>query len=132
MTPPVGDLYPAFYAQLETLDRIFEFWIAITFGVITATFFAGSRISNLMYGLISILYGLVSLNLMARSYVAGLKVFELSQQLVDAGEYLPAGYWNLIIAALTMLAFIGGTIGTIYFIWHTYKSGHSEPIDDSE
>ena len=126
MNPPVGDLYPAFYAQIETLDRIFEFWIAITFGVITATFFAGSRITTLMYSLISILYGVVSVNLMVRSYVAGLKFLELNQQLLDAGEYLPAGSWNLIITALTMLAFVGGTIGTIYFIWHTYKSGQPE------
>ena len=34
MEASIGDLYEAFYAQLENQDRIFEFWITMTFAVV--------------------------------------------------------------------------------------------------
>jgi hypothetical protein len=41
----IGDLYQAFYAQLENSDRIFAFWLSATFAVVVATFFAAANIT---------------------------------------------------------------------------------------
>ena len=122
MDPSIGDLYEAFYAQLATSDRIFEFWITATFAVVVAVFFVGSKMSRTLYILLSCMYGVVSVNLMIRSYQAATKFVELRQQLLDAGEVMPSDELNTAVGLLTVLAYIAGTIGTLYFGWHTYKS----------
>ena len=73
MDLPVGDLYDVLYAVLEASDRIFEFWITASFSVVIASFFAASRMTRAMFVLISIMYGIVSANMLVRWFIATLK-----------------------------------------------------------
>ena len=47
------------------------------------------------------MYGVVSVNLMIRSYVAVTKLLDLREQLLDAGEVMPGDELNTAVGLLT-------------------------------
>ena len=120
MDKSIGDLYEAMYAQLATSDRIFEFWIAVTFAVLAAAFIAGPRLTKFLCWLITVMYSVVALNLILRASVASQKFGELQRQLIDAGEWMPGGFETIAVGLLTLSTYLGGTFVTLYFVWYTY------------
>jgi hypothetical protein len=122
MEASIGDLYEAFYAQLENQDRIYEFWITLTFAVAAGTFIAAQKLTKSLLILLSTLYLVVAVNLILRSVVSVQKLNELQSQLVQAGEVFHKQFLNDTIATLTAITYFGGTLGALYFIWHTYHT----------
>ena len=123
MEKTIGDLYEALYAQLGAMDRIVEFWIGITFAVIVATFFAGNKLTRLMYALVTTMYGIVSAYLALRYLNASGKFTELQSQLISAGEWMPTGALNISVGFLSLAMYVVGTLGTLYFLLQTYNQG---------
>lgn len=125
MEASIGDLYEAFYAQLENQDRIFEFWITLTFAVAAGAFIAAKKLTRSLFVMLTAMYLIVSINLILRSIVSALKFRELQTQLAMAGESFPADDLKIGIAVLTVLTFIAGTLATLYFVWHTYREARN-------
>lgn len=129
MEASIGDLYEAFYAQLENQDRIFEFWITLTFAVAVAAYIAASNLTRSLYILVTTMYLVVSINLILRSIVSAMKFRELQMQLERAGEVFPLTDVKIAIAVLTVVTFILGTLATLYFVWHTYREARINKHD---
>jgi len=119
---PVGNIYETLYAVLEASDRIFEFWITASFAVVIATFFAASRMTKIMFVLISFMYAIVSANMAIRWSIATLKFRELQAALIEQGEVFPASLLVNTSGLLTITTFVIGTCGTLYFAWYTYRN----------
>ncbi len=121
MEASIGDLYEAFYAQLENQDRIFEFWITMTFAVVAGTFIASEKLTRAIFVLVCTMYLTVSATLLLRMYSSGSKLLELESQLIEAGEAFPGRWVDSAASVLTVVTFLGGTAATLYFAFHTYR-----------
>ncbi len=122
MDIPVGNIYETLYAVLEASDRIFEFWITASFAVVIATFLAASRVTKVMFVLISFTYGIVLANMLIRWSIATLKFRELQAALIEQGEVFPSSLLINTSGLLTITTFVIGTCGTLYFVWFTYRN----------
>jgi len=56
-------IYQMLYASLSLADSTIQIWFTVTFAIIVAGYFAGTRIGHPMYRLVSSLYGIYSLEL---------------------------------------------------------------------
>ncbi len=122
MDIPVGNIYETLYAVLEASDRIFEFWITASFAVVIATFLAASRVTKVMFVLISFTYGIVLANMLIRWSIATLKFREIQASLIEQGKVFPSSLLIDTSGFLTITTFIIGTCGTLYFVWFTYRN----------
>ena len=81
----IAELYDVFYAALEVLDRLFEFWLTGSFALLIATYFIGEKMNRTMYWLICIGYCLFSAGLAIRYLASGAKLLDMRTQLEAAG-----------------------------------------------
>jgi hypothetical protein len=113
------------YSTLSLADSILQIWLTVTFAVIVASYLAGSRISDFMYYLISGLYGLAALVLVARFVSAAYQIYHYRDLLVVNGfEPWPVPpLVTHIIGGGTFLLLSGGSIATLWFVHSVRKRG---------
>ena len=118
----VSELYQTLYVVLEAADRLIEFWLSASFAIVVATFLAAGRLNKALFGLITVTYTLVSVQMFLRWWLNLTKFVEIRTQLIDRGEP-----YNLILSIsggyIQIAIFVIGTFGTLYFVWHTYRQG---------
>ena len=115
----IPELYEVFYAALEVVDRIFEFWMTGTFALVIATYFIGDKMSRLMFWLLSLGYLMFSVGLAVRSLASSGKLIDTRIQLEAAGEVMPLS----VEAGFAMsITFIFGTVGTLIYLVQSYRN----------
>ena len=107
-------------------DVIFNRWVQATFAVLVATYFTASRLNTLFLKLMGALYLAYSIAQASTLAFQTSKLIEYVDQLeAIIGDY--AG--NIALSApagiLTFLVYTIGTVATLYFVYHTQKSGES-------
>ncbi|MGR8946682.1 MAG: hypothetical protein ACU84Q_01455 [Gammaproteobacteria bacterium] len=131
MEMSVPELYQTFYAILETVDRILEFWISASFAIVVAIFLGAERLNKTMFFLISIAYSLVTANMFVRTWINASKFVEIRTLLIDKGEIFDASLstlaWLLQLGVMTF-----GTFGTLFFVWYMYRHNNSPLIKPME
>jgi len=121
----IAELYELLYIVLEAADRVFQFWMSASFAIVIAAFLAADRLSKRMYQLITFAYLLVSLNMFLRYAVNANRFAAIRTELVERGEWYDVP--TSLAAGVTQGAvFIIGTVGTLYFVWQTYKARQND------
>jgi hypothetical protein len=115
--------YSLIYSAMDLGDGLFELWLTVTFAVILAIYFSRDQISRLMRSLLVALYAGTAVLLAGRWCVAMIHIGHYMDELSAAGlapfpTPMPFGYVMLI---LHFSMFVGGSIGTIYFMY-SYRS----------
>lgn len=114
-------IYETLYSALSVADSILQIWLTVTFAIIVATYLAGSRIGEFMYILLSTLYGLASLVLVTRYVSSAFQIYRYRDLLIE-NDFEPWPVPRLVgelIGGGTLLLMIGGTIGTLWFVYST-------------
>ncbi len=109
----IAELYDVFYAALEVLDRLFEFWLTGSFALLIATYFIGEKMNRTMYWLICIGYCLFSAGLAIRYIASTAKLVDMRTQLEAAGETLLFSNFSGFTVIIT---FMFGSIGTLVYL----------------
>lgn len=118
------ELFQVFAAQLEVVDRLFEFWITGTFAVILAAHFVGHSLTRGMRYLIAGLYfGLAAL-LLFRYVSAAAEAAVIVLELADKGVVRSRfrGHFREITITLRVILFVVGTSGALYYLLRRQKS----------
>jgi hypothetical protein len=106
------------YDLFRDMDAQIEFWMQATFAVVVAVYFAGHRLSLGFRRFLSVIYLAASLQSALRWVLYLRRVLAHRQEMVDLGySDIPTTWW-LVGSVTTLLAvvFIGGVIGTAYFL----------------
>ena len=116
----VPELYEIFYAQLDLMDRTYEFWLSATFAVVVASHFMAGSLSRRLAAFIALVYSLFSFAVALRWMSATRRFGVVRQQLISSGEVhdLESG---TIVGILLALTFAAGFVGTLAFIWSSYQ-----------
>jgi len=120
-------IYEMLLATLSLADSTIQIWFTITFAIIVAAHFAGSRIGGFIYHLMSGLYGLYALVLITRYISSAAQIFHYRSLLLERGfepwPVLPAV--SIVIVGGTFILLFGGTIATLWFIQSLRKENES-------
>jgi len=121
-------IYQMLYASLSLADSTLQIWFTVTFAIIVAAYFAGSRIEQSMYRLVSSLYGIYSLVLITRYISSAMQIFHYKNLLLERGfEPWPVSrIVPFVIGGGTIVLLFGGTIATLLFmrsLRHENESG---------
>jgi hypothetical protein len=117
------------YESLGYADRNFEFWLSASFAVILAFHFSGTRLTTLMYRLITFLYCSATVLFVARWTVAAMQYASFRKQLMDMGASIEisGNFMEGIITLSYIIVISLGTVGTIYFGYKTNRNLRSGP-----
>jgi len=120
-------VYEVLYNSLSLADSIVQIWFTITFALIVAAYFAGSRVGQSMFRLISGLYGLYAAVLITRYVSSAIQIIHYRDLLVESGfEPWPVPYWvSFIIGSGTFILMFAGTIATLWFTHWTTKQSNA-------
>lgn len=122
------------YDLFRDMDAQIEFWMQATFAVVVAVYFAGHRLSLGLRRFLALLYLAASVQSALRWVLYLRRVLVHREEMTDLGySDIPTTWW-LVGSVTTLLAviFVGGVIGTVYFLarkdaWH---SGDEAPAQD--
>ena len=117
----ISELYNLLYLAEGSLDRLFNMWISGTFAVVLACYFAAERMGRFMYLFVSLLYIFFTTIVAIRWLENGQRYIVFNDQLIAQGEVIESST-SAIMPFLTVSTFLGGTIGALYFAWHSYKN----------
>ncbi len=109
----IAELYDVFYAALEVLDRLFEFWLTGSFALLIATYFIGENMSRTMFWLMWIGYCFFSTGLAIRYLASAAKLLDMRTQLEAAGETL---FRSELPGLGMVITFMFGSIGTLVYL----------------
>ena len=115
----IAEHYELIYAILETLDRLFEFWLSASFAVIVAAHFMIGKLNRYLALFMSMAYSLFSFTLAFRFYSNGKKLSEFRDSLLSLGETLNPDASNFG-GLLLFLTFFVGFLGTNAYVWYCY------------
>lgn len=118
-------VYEVLYDSLTLADSILQIWITLTFAVIVAAYFAGTRIGRVMHWLISSLYGLYAIVLITRYLSSAIQIFHYRNLLIERGfEPWPVPLpVSVIIGSGTFVLMFAGTIATLWFMGWVRRHG---------
>lgn len=97
----------------EALSMQFQTWLTITFATIVAVFAGRHLLTKVMKWLVTLLYLLSSLSLIAMSIYLAESNARLTAALADHGVIEPA---PIFAAVVFLLLFLAGVGTTVYFI----------------
>jgi hypothetical protein len=114
-------IYEALYDSLSLADSILQIWMTVTFAVIVAAYIAGGRVGQVMYRLVSSLYGLYAAVLVVRYGSSAFQIFYYRSTLIERGfEPWPVPYWvSIVIGGGTFVLMLAGTVATLWFMHWT-------------
>ena len=115
----IAEQYQLMYVILETLDRLFEFWLSASFAVVVAAHFMIGNLSRYLAIFMSLAYTLFSFTLVFRFRSNGTKFGEVRDSLLAAGETLNLDASNFG-GLLLFLTFVVGFLGTNGYLWYCY------------
>ena len=113
------------YDLFRDMDAQIEFWMQATFAVVVAVYFAGHRLSVGFRRFIAFIYLAASIQSAMRWVLYLRRVLEHRQTMMALGyDDIPTTWWLVgSVTVLLALIFLGGVIGTVYFLarkdtWH--------------
>lgn len=112
----IAELYELMYASVDLMDRIFEFWLTASFAVVVASHYVSDRLTTRLATVLAALYGLISLQLVVRYFLAIRKMIETRDLLVSRGETFAlgaAGFAGFLVFA----TFVVGIVSVLAFVW---------------
>ena len=83
-----AELYEIYYVAQESIDRLLQFLISISFAVVIASYLASNRLPGFFFAVMGLIFTLVYVVLALRMNVAIEKVIEFQARLVE-GRGLP-------------------------------------------
>ncbi len=106
------------FELFRDMDSMIQFWIQATFAVVVAVFIAGDRLSRWMRGMIVALYLIASIQAALRWILIVSRADAYRTRMVAEGFADIPTHWGLVqlIAALIFVMFVGGVVGTVYFV----------------
>ena len=114
-----ADLISLFVESSQALDANFEFWLTVSFALVVASYLVPEKIPVAVYGLTTTLYLVASALFMLRGHATGRMLTSIRDQLDAMGSTItlitPAE--NTLVAMLYLFIMIGGTVGTIAFVF---------------
>ena len=113
-----AELYEVYYMAQESIDRLLQFLISISFAVVVAAFLAANRVNGFFYFIIGLVFSLVYLVLAMRMNVAIEKVIEFQTKLNAMGEVFPEYPWLAPVSGVTGILIYLSTIGFLLY-WYT-------------
>jgi len=116
-------IYQTLYSVLAVADSILQIWLTVTFAVIVAAYITADRIDRFLYLLVTLLYGLATLVLTIRFISAAFQIFHY-RDLLETKGYEPwpvPKFLSMLIGGGTLLLLVGGSIGTLWFIYLVRK-----------
>jgi hypothetical protein len=116
------------FALFRDMDSMIQFWIQATFAVVVAVFVAGDRLSRWMRGTIAVLYLIASVQAALRWVLIVTRADAFRARMVaDSFADIPThGGLVLLISALISVMFVGGVLGTVYFVARP-RAGRPDP-----
>lgn len=115
----IAEQYQLLYAILETLDRLFEFWLSASFAVVVAAHFMIGNLSRYLAIFVSLSYTLFSFTLVFRFRSNGTLFGDVRDSLIAAGETLNLDASNFG-GLLLFLTFVVGFLGTNGYLWYCH------------
>jgi hypothetical protein len=114
-------------STINRLESVFQFWLSATFAAIVASHLAGEKLTKLYAGVLTSIYLVFTFSVAVRitAWRSSLEQYLLRASEVrgDAGDSAVFGLINMSLWATIIL----GTIATVVFIWHSYRSQSSTP-----
>ena len=114
-----AELISLFVESSQALDANFEFWLTVSFALVVASYLVAEKIPVAVYGLTTTLYLAASALFMLRGHANGRMLTSIRDQLDAMGSTItlitPAE--NTLVATLYLFIMIGGTFGTIAFVF---------------
>ena len=118
-----SELYEVFYMSQESIDRLLQFMISISFAVVIGAYLASNRINGFFYFIIGVMFSLVFLILSMRMNVAIEKAIEFQGKLTALGEVFPVYPWLAPVSGVTGILLY---LSTIAFLFYWYRKGKSD------
>lgn len=115
----IAEQYQLLYAILETLDRLFEFWLSASFAVVVAAHFMTGNLSRYLAIFMSLSYTLFSFTLVFRFRSNGTLFGDIRESLIAAGETVNLDASNFG-GLLLFLTFVVGFLGTNGYLWYCH------------
>ena len=112
----IAELYELMYASVDLMDRIFEFWLTASFAVVVASHYVSDRLTTRLATVLAALYGLISLQLVVRYFLAIRKMIETRDILVSRGETFALGAAGFA-GSLVLATFAVGIVSVLAFVW---------------
>ena len=108
----------------DSYGGVLEFWISVSFAVVVASFLTSDRLNRKVIRLMTFLYILSSMFLASLYISTAVRTNHYYQQLVSAG--FDTSHFdhpvNFLTLSLILLLFIGGTCGTVYYMYTCVKN----------
>ena len=115
-----AELYEVYYLGQESIDRLLQFLITISFAVVIAAFLASNRLNGFFYLVIGFIFSMVYIVLAFRMNVAIEKTIEIQDRLKESGEQFIEYPWLGAASGVTGILIYLSTIG---FLLYWYRKG---------
>ena len=109
-------------SAINRLESVFQFWLSATFAAIVASHLAGEKLTKLYAGVLTCIYLVFTFSVAVRitAWRSSLEQYLLRASEIrgDTGGSVVFGLIDKSLWATIIL----GTIATVFFIWHSYRS----------
>ena len=109
-------------STINRLASVFQFWLSATFAAIVASHLAGEKLTKLYAGVLASIYLVFTFSVVVRitAWRSSLEQYLLRASEIrgDSGGSAVFDFINISLWATIIL----GTIATVVFIWHSYRS----------
>lgn len=114
-----AELTSLFVESSQALDANFEFWLTVSFALVIASYLVAERIPVAVYGITITLYLTASALFMLRGHSTGRMLTSIRDQLDAMGSSITliTPTENSLVAGLYLFIMIGGTAGTVAFVF---------------
>ena len=113
------ELNELYLMSTDAYGSVLEFWVSISFAVVVASFFTSSKLNTSIIRLMAFLYILSSMFLASLYITTSIRTYHYYREMAAAGF----ATWhldhpvNFVTLGLVLLLFLGGTIGTVYYMY---------------
>ena len=111
----LAELYEIYYLAQESIDRLLQFLITISFAVVVAAFMGEQRLTRFFYAVMGLVYSLVFVVLAFRMNTAIEKVIEIQRRLTEVGEVFVEYPWIAPVSGVTGILIYAATLGFLAF-----------------
>lgn len=114
-------------AAINRLESVFQFWLSATFAAIVASHLAGEKLTKLYASVLTSIYLVFTFSVAVRvtAWRGTLEQY-LLQVSELRGETRSSAIFDLIDTSLWLTVSLG-TVATVIFIWHSYRTNLPKP-----
>jgi len=110
--------------SVDQINFQFQFWLSITFALITASFVARDHLSKRVRIVLAILYLTTTLLLVSRLVAAGINSTVLTAEIIGRGiEWFPGSTPTHAIFQMRIIIF--GVCSSLWFLYSTFNRSHT-------